>query len=142
MPSDRPTDPPTPVRFGPITTPIVVAQTTSASDRAILLGSAASVAAYRDCRFDAEPLPNRQPAASNSASEPICAATIVSTAPMHARRYPVASDTRRPLDRASPASGTARIAAPSVVDVATSPASEVEPDTFSASSAATANPLA
>jgi hypothetical protein len=67
-------------------TPIVVAHTTSPSDLAIRLGSALSVAAYRDCRLEAEPLPNRQPAASRSASEPICAATIVSAAPTNAMR--------------------------------------------------------
>ncbi len=49
-------------------------------------GSAASVAAYRHCRFDAEPLPNRQPANSSNAIEPIWAATMESSAPAVAIR--------------------------------------------------------
>ena len=86
IPIDVPTEPPTPVRLGPTTTPIVVAQTTSDSDRATRVGSAESVAAYRDCRLDAEPLPNRQPATRSSASESTCAATMLSTAPVVAIR--------------------------------------------------------
>ena len=85
-PSDVPTEPPTPVRFGPTTTPIVVAQTTIDSERATWSGSAASVAAYRDCRLDAEPLPNRQPANRSRASESTWAATMLSSAPANAIR--------------------------------------------------------
>ncbi len=104
-PSDVPTAPPTPVRFGPTTTPMVVAQTTSDSERATCAGSAESVAAYRDCRLDAEPLPNRQPASRSSASESICAATMLSSAPVSGdqiagrQRHPAAMRPREPSQR-------------------------------------------
>ena len=81
MPSDLASAPPTPVRLGPATAPIVVAQTTTDRARARCSSVARSVAAYRDPLLTAVVAPSSTAPASSTSIDPTTPATTASTAP-------------------------------------------------------------
>ena len=142
MSSARATVAPGPMRFGPRTTPTVVAHTTTDSARARCPASARSAAAYLDCRLVAVPLP-RSSAPRSTRTKASKDAPAVDHAPpagghqVDRRRRPG----RLPAGPSTVDIGSAATAPPSTEAVWLRPDSSVEPDTSSASRPPTAMAL-
>ena len=128
-----PTTAPGWIRLGPATAPMVMAQTTADRERPRCSGSARSTAANRAWRFAAVPTPTPAAPTTRKAKTPETTDTTMSTAPARAAASPVARLILRPRRSASEASGSAAIAAASVIMVATEPAHASDPDKSTAS---------
>jgi hypothetical protein len=125
------------MRFGPITAPNVVAQTTI--ERSLALGrpSGKSVAANLAWSETADPAPKRKSATSSTGNDLQSAANIMPMAPRIAKPAPKASATLRPLAKARFASGIAEKALPRVLNVAAAPDQAVLPESSTAMMAPT-----
>ena len=120
------------MRFGPVTAPAVLIQTTSARSRARVCGVDRSVAAKRAWRLAALPTPMSAPPTSSSRKFETTAEMMMEVAPMEARASPVTREMRRPLEAASRASARDERAAPNVDAVVTDPAQASDPASFTA----------
>ncbi len=77
---------PGPIRFGPATAPTVIDQTTRPRSRPRVASSARSVAAKRACRLAADPTPSSAAPSISTAKLLVTGASIMSTAPIPARK--------------------------------------------------------